>query len=144
MNSSGEEPMRILVADDDLVLSHALEHRLREQGYDVVVARDAIQAWQMVQREKPDLIVLDIKMPGGSGLAVLRRMKHNLNARKVSVIVITATEEQSTIQQILALQPDAFLRKPFKLADLDFEISRQLVALEIARSAAPKIPKGAA
>ena len=136
--------MRILIADDDLALSHLLERRLREQGYEVMVARDAIQAWQLAQREKPDLVVLDIHMPGGSGLAVLRRLKNNLNTRSVSVIVVTAAEDQSILQQVLALRPDALLRKPLRLADLDFEISRLLVAREPARSVASRPPKGAA
>lgn len=136
--------MRILIADDDLALSHLLERRLREQGYEVMVARDAIQAWQLAQREKPDLVVLDIHMPGGSGLAVLRRLKNNLNTRSVSVIVVTAAEDQSILQQVLALRPDALLRKPLRLADLDFEISRLLVARELARSVASRPPKGAA
>jgi len=135
--------MRILVADDDLVLTRLLEQRLHEQGYEVMVARDAMQTWRFIQREKPDLVVLDIKMPGGSGLAVLRRLRNNLIARHAAVVVITAVEDESTVHLIRALRPDALLRKPFKWADFDLEITRLLAAREFAHSPAPRPPKGA-
>jgi two-component system, OmpR family, response regulator VicR len=126
--------MRILVADDDLTLSHLIEHRLRERGYQVMVTQDAIQTWQAIQRKSPDLVVLDIKMPGGSGLAVLRRLKQNLSNRAVPVIVITATDDQATLQQAAALHPDAMLRKPLRAPDLEFEIARLLAGREIAKT----------
>jgi len=139
----GEETkVRILVADDDVVLTRLLEQRLHDRGFEVQIAHDALQAWQTVRREPPDLILLDIKMPGGTGLAVLRRLKNNQAVRGVPVIVITAAEEQSLLQQILALQPGALLRKPVKLADLDFEISRLLTQRELAGSAPQNSPKG--
>jgi len=125
--------MRILIADDDLTLSHFLERRLLDRGYEVLVTQDAVQTWQAIQRQSPDLVLLDIKMPGGSGLAVLRRLKHNLHSRGVPIVVITAAEEPDTLQQVLALRPDALLRKPLQLADLDFEISRLLAGRELAK-----------
>ncbi len=134
--------MRILVADDDVVLTRLLEQRLHDRGFEVQIAHDALQAWQTVRREPPDLILLDIKMPGGTGLAVLRRLKNNQAVRGVPVIVITAAEEQPLLRQIAALQPDAMLRKPVKITDLDFEISRLLVKRELATSAARNSPKG--
>ncbi len=125
--------MRILVADDDLTLSRLIEHRLHERGYQVLVTQDAVQTWHAIQRESPDLVVLDIKMPGGSGLAVLRRLKQNLNNRAVPVIVITAAEDQATLQQAMALHPEAVLRKPLHAPDLEFEIARLLAGREVAK-----------
>jgi CheY-like chemotaxis protein len=142
MNSDKETEVRILVADDDVVLTRLLDDRLRARGYDVRIAHDALQAWQIVRREQPDLILLDIKMPGGTGLAVLRRLKNNQAIRNVPVIVITATEEQSLLQQIQALKPSALLRKPVKLIDLDLEISRLLAQSELANPGPQISPKG--
>jgi len=133
--------VRILVADDDLTLSHLIERRLRERGYQVLVTQDAVQTWQAIQRESPDLILLDIKMPGGSGLAVLRRLKQNLHTRTVPVIVITAAEDPSTLQQAVALHPDALLRKPLHVPDLEFEIARLLAGREFARTVEASAPK---
>ncbi len=118
--------MRILIADDDLTLACLLEHRLRQRGHEVFTTQDAIQTWQAIQRQSPDLVLLDIKMPGGSGLAVLRRLKQNLRSRNVPVVVVTAAEDQNTLQQVLALRPEALLRKPFQIDDLEFEIARLL------------------
>jgi len=134
--------MRILVADDDLTLSRLLEHRLRERGYDVLVTQDVVLTWQAIQRQSPHLVILDIKMPGGSGLAVLRRMKQNLNTVAVPVIVITAAEDPGTLQQIMGLHPDALLRKPLQLPDVDYEVSRLLAAREFAKASEGPDPKG--
>jgi DNA-binding response OmpR family regulator len=134
--------VRILVADDDVVLTRLLEQRLCDRGFEVQIAHDALQAWQMLRREPPDLVLLDIKMPAGTGLAVLRRMKNNQATRGVPVIVITAADEQPLIDQILALHADVILRKPIKITDLDFEISRLLVQRELSSAARPASPKG--
>jgi len=126
--------MRILVADDDLTLARLIEHRLRGRGYEVLVTQDAIQTWHSIQRESPDLVVLDIKMPGGSGLAVLRRLKQNLHNQGVPVVVITAADDPNTLQQAADLHPDALLRKPIQAADLEFEIARLLAGREFVRA----------
>jgi CheY-like chemotaxis protein len=139
VSCSKKTEVHILVADDDVVLTRLLEQRLRDRGYDVRIAHDALQAWQMVRRESPDLILLDINMPGGTGLAVLRRLKNNQSIRRVPVIVITAAEEQPLLQQILALKPDALLRKPVKLTEIDSEISRLLAQRELT-SSGPQTP----
>jgi DNA-binding response OmpR family regulator len=134
--------MRILVADDDLTLSRLLEHRLRERGYEVLVTQDVVLTWQVIQRQSPHLVILDIKMPGGSGLAVLRRMKQNLNTVAVPVIVITAADDPGTLQQIMGLHPDALMRKPIQLADLDFEVTRLLAARDVVKTGEVPDPKG--
>ena len=125
--------MRILIADDDLTLSRLLERRLLDRGYEVLVTQDSVQAWQSIQHQSPDLVILDIKMPGGSGLAVLRRLKQNLNSGGVPVIVITAAEDKTTLEQAMALRPDALLRKPLRLADLESDIARLLAGRVIAK-----------
>jgi len=122
--------MRILVADDDLTFVHMIDRRLRDRGYEVLVTQDAIQTWQCIQRESPDLVVLDIKMPGGSGLTVLRRMRQTLHNRRVPIILITAAEDPAILQQAADLHPDSLLRKPLKTADLEFEIARLLAGRE--------------
>jgi len=128
--------MRILVADDDLTLTRLLEDRLRERGHEVFVAQDAVEAWQTTQRVLPDIVLLDIKMPGGSGLNVLRRWKQNHKRRDIPIVVITAAEEPGSLQQALALQPDGLLRKPFQVAELELEITRLMAARTLAQAAA--------
>jgi CheY-like chemotaxis protein len=126
--------VRILIADDEVVLTRLLEHHLKSFGHTTVVTHDAIQAWRVARDSPPDLVLLDIKMPGGTGLAVLRRLKSNLNTKGVPVIVITAAEEAGLLQSILSLQPESLLRKPVKLIDLDLEIAKLLAKRGLAES----------
>lgn len=126
--------MRILVADDDAVLTHLLKHRLTALGHEVQVARDALQAWHSVQRNPPDLVLLDINMPGGTGVVVLQRLRNNLRVSGVPVIVITATEEESTLQQIREQHPEALLRKPIQFEELALVINRLLVDRELGKA----------
>jgi DNA-binding response OmpR family regulator len=126
--------VRILIADDDVVLTRLLEMHLKRFGHTVQITSDAVQTWRMARNSPPDLVLLDINMPGGTGLAVLRRLKNNLTTNRVPVIVITAAEEQGLLQSILNLRPDALLRKPVQLQDLDLEIARLLINRELARS----------
>jgi CheY-like chemotaxis protein len=131
--SGKEKELRILVADDDLVFSHLLEQRLLERDYQVLVAHDALQAWQFARRDVPDLVLLDIKMPGGTGLAVLQRLKSNLRVKGIPVIVITSLDDPSILEQIQAQNPEALLHKPIQFEELMLEINRALAARELAK-----------
>ena len=134
--------MRILVADDDAVLTHLLESRLRSLGYEVQVTRDALQAWQSLRHGHPDLLLLDINMPGGTGLAVLRRLKSNHLTRGIPVIVMTAAQEETTLAPIRAQHPDGLMFKPIRFEELALEVSRLLVVQELAKAERPVAPKG--
>ena len=81
-------------------------------------------------------------MPGGTGLAVLRRLKSNLLVRNVPVIVITAAEDEATFQQIRAAHPDGLMRKPILFETLALEINRLLGGREPARPERPLAQKG--
>ena len=121
---ANELPTRILIADDDPIVSRLLKNTLTARGYEIMVTEDAILTWQAIQRGWPDLVILDIKMPGGSGLAVLRRLKNNLRTHGLPVIVITAADEPSVLQQALALHPEALFRKPLRPDELETEIMK--------------------
>jgi len=136
--------VRILVADDDLILSRLLEHRLAEREYEVLVAHDALQAWQLARRDLPDLVLLDINMPGGTGLTVLQRLKSNLRVRGIPVIVLTATEDESLLLKVQAEHPEAVLHKPIRFEDLAREINRVLAARELAKPERLVVQKGKA
>jgi CheY-like chemotaxis protein len=123
-NDRGVHRVRIVIADDDLEFTRLLEHHLQACGHAVQVVADAIQAWRCAYDTPPHLVVLDIKMPAGTGLAVLRRLKSSEKTRHVPVVVVTAAEESGLLQSLMNLHPDAILRKPVQAADLDLEIVR--------------------
>jgi DNA-binding response OmpR family regulator len=80
---------RILVVDDEKDIAMALKIRLKNSGYDVLVAFDSVQAYLTAQEEKPDLIILDIFIPGGGGFVVAERLKKSLTTQHIPIIFLT-------------------------------------------------------
>jgi CheY-like chemotaxis protein len=80
---------KVLVVDDEEDFAKALKIRLKANGYDVVLAHDSIQAIMMASQEKPDLIILDIMIPGEDGFGVTERLKQAEATRPIPVIFLT-------------------------------------------------------
>jgi len=80
---------KILVVDDELDVAKALKIRLKASGYNVVVAYDSIQGFMMANKEKPDLIILDIVIPGGGGFVVAERLKQSAATHHIPIIFLT-------------------------------------------------------
>jgi DNA-binding response OmpR family regulator len=80
---------KVLVVDDEHDFSKALEIRLKIKGYDVVLAHDSVQAIMMASQEKPDLIILDIMIPGEDGFIVTERLKQSQATHHNPVIFLT-------------------------------------------------------
>ena len=104
--------MKILLADDDRVLTTLLSGRLRPRGVEVVVAHDAMQALMSAMRSPPDAIVLDIQMPGGTGLEALRKLKTSSKTSSIPVIVLSGSGTKDTPREVTELGADEFLLKP--------------------------------
>ena len=109
---------RILIADDDRILVTALASYLYERGFEPVVTFDAMHATMVLGHSDLSAAILDINMPGGTGLEVLRRLKSNLRLAKVPVIVLTSTEDPATHAKALRLGAATVLRKPCSNAQL--------------------------
>jgi DNA-binding response OmpR family regulator len=108
-----EEQKLILVADDDMDLVTALSIRLRAAGYRVVGAYDGEQAFKLAQESKPDLVILDVRMPAGGGFSSIDRMKHSLTTRAIPVIFLTAFDDEEMREEARRLGAVGFFRKPF-------------------------------
>jgi CheY-like chemotaxis protein len=105
--------MRILVADDDLIVVHLVASLLRAKGHTVVPVFDAMQAFMFAMRAPmPDAIILDINMPGGTGVEALKRLKASLNTALIPVIVLSGTTDAQMPDKVKALGADMFLHKP--------------------------------
>jgi len=103
----------ILVADDDMDLVTALSIRLRAAGYRVLGAYDGEQAFQLAQEQKPDLVILDVRMPAGGGFSSLDKMKHSMTTRSIPVIFLTAFDDDEMREEARLLGAVGFFRKPF-------------------------------
>lgn len=104
--------MRVLIADDDKVLNLLLAGLFKQQGWDVVSALDAMQAVMMAMRTPPDVIIMDIQMPGGTGMHALRKLKGSAKTAQIPVVVLSGSVSEAEVQETLALGAAEFLRKP--------------------------------
>lgn len=110
--------MTILVGDDDAVHLHLVSTRLRARGYEVVMARDAMQVLMAALRSKPAAILLDVNLPGGTGLQALKQLKSSMVTNPIPVIVVTGNEDPKLPETMMKLGAEDFLRKPFDFDDL--------------------------
>lgn len=108
----------VLVADDDLRLLRAMEARLSHEGYRVLSCQDGYQAIAIAHHEHPDLIILDINMPAGSGFSVHERMRTGEDTRSIPVLYITGHDTQVVYDIADRMGAMAVLQKPFGLDDL--------------------------
>lgn len=112
------ERKKILIVDDEQNILKALSLRFKAAGYDVIVAMDALQAVMMTHRHNPDLMILDIRMPGGGGLSVLEKLKSSIKTRNIPVIVASAYDDDETRAKTKELGAIKFFRKPFDTEEL--------------------------
>jgi DNA-binding response OmpR family regulator len=103
---------KVLVVDDDLNFRNGLSVRLRSQGYTSVFAADGASAVAVARRELPNLILLDIGLPGGDGFVVLQRLRSLPSIASIPVIVMTARPIEDTRDRALAAGAVGFLHKP--------------------------------
>lgn len=108
--SNIEGPPRIMLVDDEKEFVHTLSERLKTRDLDSSIAYDGEQALDMIEHEEPDVIVLDLMMPGIDGIETLRRVKKN--HPKVEVIILTGHGSYEEKQQAEELGAYAYLRKP--------------------------------
>jgi CheY-like chemotaxis protein len=104
--------MNIIVADDDKILSQVICAILNEAGHITVPAYDSMQTMMFVMKQPPDLVVLDINMPGGTGLGVLRKLKMSNKTKSVPVVVLTANTDSALPDEARQLGATHFLTKP--------------------------------
>lgn len=116
--------IKILVLDDEKGVCAQLEHFFKYRGYKVFAATNGKEALTAIRKERPQILVLDIKMPGISGLEVLKEAKKdNPNAKAV---MVTAMDDEETRRQAKELGADEYLTKPFSYDALEGIIIRMV------------------
>jgi len=113
MNSQAQQPaVKVLVVEDDAIQTRLVMTLLRRRGYAVVTASDGVQAMQSARRERPDLIMLDIGLPGGDGLLTLTRLRNLSETAATPVVISTSRTEAAWESKAMKLGADGFLPKP--------------------------------
>src|SRR5437588_3892519 len=107
----------VLVVDDEPTIAEVVARYLERAGYDTRVAGDGLQALESASSNRPDLVVLDLMLPGVDGLEVMRRLREQ-NPERIAVILLTAKGEESDRVIGLRLGADDYVVKPFSPAEL--------------------------
>jgi DNA-binding response OmpR family regulator len=110
--------MRILLIDDDTKLTDLLQLVFESKGFGVTIANSGIQALESLETELPEAVLLDLMMPGMSGLEVCQRIRANPRTSAVPVVVLTAKSGIESKQELLKAGATDYLVKPVPLNDL--------------------------
>jgi CheY-like chemotaxis protein len=114
---------RVLVADDDPLFVEIVRAVLQPGGWEVSAALDSMQVMMFAMRTPPpEVILLDIDMPGGTGLAALRRLKVSAKTSSIPVLVISATKDPTMADQVRGLGATGFLQKPIDPARFEDQL----------------------
>jgi two-component system alkaline phosphatase synthesis response regulator PhoP/two-component system response regulator VicR len=117
---------KILIVDDERDIVKVLMIRLQRAGYDVVTAFDGAQGVFMGHKEKPDLIILDIRMPAGNGFSVAQRLKRSIHTFTIPVIFLTGSPEKNAEEKAMAVGARFYIKKPYDPEELLDAIKRAL------------------
>ena len=110
---SEEEVKKILVVDDDVSMQEILRERLSSNGHIVLTAGDADSCRDVLQKEVPDLIIMDVILPGITGLELCSRLKSEEKFSKIPIVILTGKPEGVDDQELEVIQADAYMSKPF-------------------------------
>ncbi len=109
---------KILIADDEPNIVISLEYLLQREGFEVLVARDGVQALAMAQRERPALLVLDVMMPGMTGFDVCQALRADPAMNSMPILLLSAKGRDTDAAKGLGLGANAYLTKPFSTREL--------------------------
>ena len=117
---------KILLVDDEVDIVSMIQLRLEASGYEVIVAGDGNSAYGMAKSTSPDLIILDLMLPGMDGYQVCRLLKFDQNYKNIPIIILSAKSQQEDKEWGQKAGADFYLTKPFKQEELLAKIKELL------------------
>jgi CheY-like chemotaxis protein len=117
---------KILIVDDEGDIVKVLTLRLQSSGYNTVVAFDGVQGVFMAHKERPHLIILDIRMPAGDGFSVAEKLKESKRTNRIPIIFLTGSPEKDAEERSRALGARYFIKKPYDHEELLDAVRRAL------------------
>ena len=119
---------RIVVVDDEAEIGQGVMRVLGKEGggsgYEVETARDGYTAGRLIQSLRPDLVILDIRMPGIDGFAVCENIKSDPATRHAKILILSAYATGENVERLKALGAEAFIEKPFEIAVLKEKVQK--------------------
>lgn len=125
--------LKILIADDSRFQRQLLASFLSSKDFEPVFAVDALQTWMTALRSAPQLILLDINMPGGTGIEVLKRLRMSTKTQHIPVIVVSGEENPEAESTVRGLGAVGFLHKPVEQEQLCAAVDRALHPTAVAK-----------
>ena len=121
---------KVLIVEDEPTLLETLKYNLKKQGYEVVTAADGVQALPTARAEKPDLVILDVMLPGLDGFEICRILRQEMS---LPILMLTARDEE--VDKIVGLEvgADDYLTKPFSMRELLARVKAHLRRVRLIR-----------
>ena len=120
---------KILIADDEPNILISLEFLMKREGYQVLIARDGSDALSAIASERPDLVLLDVMMPGKTGFDVCQAVRADETLAGVKILLLTAKGRDTDIAKGLALGATDYMTKPFSTKELAARVRAMLEPL---------------
>ena len=121
-------PARILIVDDDPMMRLLMHESLDNGSYDILEFSNGIDVLNDIQQQTPDMVLLDVKMPGMSGFEVCSQIRENYDDNSIAIVVVTGLDDSDSIEQAFNLGATAFISKPINPVTLPYRIQYLLQA----------------
>ncbi|MGQ3671463.1 response regulator transcription factor [Xanthobacter sp. TB0136] len=118
LNASPAASRKVLIADDEPNIVISLEFMMKRAGYEVLVARDGLEALEKIRAEHPRLVLLDATMPGMSGFDVCAAVRADATFRDTRIMMLTAKGRESDMARGMGAGADLYVTKPFSTREL--------------------------
>ncbi len=116
--------MKILIADDEMIMLKIIELRLKKDGHEVIVTSNGQEALEQIKLQDPDMIIADIMMPFISGLEIVSVIKQSGLHRKVPIIILSSMGQENVVLEAFNLGADDYITKPFSPNELSMRVKR--------------------
>src|SRR4051812_42395378 len=117
----------ILVIDDDNIMLKAVKSILHKDGFNVIMAKDGKEAFELLENADYDIVITDLMMPYANGLEVVSKLRNNELKRKVGIIIVSSVGNEETITEAFRLGADEYIKKPIMAEELITRV-RKLIA----------------
>lgn len=124
MTNKANDKITILIVDDEIVSRYTMEALLESENHTLVFAENGEQGLQKAETLQPDLVLLDVMMPGMNGFEVCRRLRANPKFQELPVVMVTAWDEPTARTRCLEIGANDVICKPFNRADLHSRVRK--------------------
>jgi two-component system, OmpR family, response regulator VicR len=118
--------MKILIAEDESIMSSLIEHKLKQEGYEVKVTKDGYEALEATNSYSPDLLITDIMMPVTTGLELISLFRAKPGYAHTPILVLSSMDEEAIVLEAFTLGANDFLSKPFVPGELSLRVKKLL------------------